>query len=366
MMTDGQSHDRKELTVEVLDRMTSEAARFSRTLMFAEARESGEAVGRLLEANEAAIERIGARLRSLSPVLSVTCGRGSSGHAGTFAKYLFESLAGVPTAAAALSMASLYRTTPVSSTSLCLAISQSGRSPDLLATVEAQRRAGAYVVALVNQPDSPLARIADETLSLEAGAERSVAATKSFIASLAGVAAIAAAWTGDTALADGVRQLPALLPQAFDLDWSPALPLLVEASSLFVIGRSYGLGVVREMALKLQETAAIHAEAFSSAEVKHGPMALVRDGYPVFAFAGSGVSGDDVRATASLFATRGAKVHLADVANAGDALPAIAAHPAIEPILAIQAFYRLANQAAVARGLDPDNPPFLAKVTQTR
>ncbi|WP_338062874.1 SIS domain-containing protein [Sphingosinithalassobacter portus] len=348
-----------------LDEAVSDAVRGNSTLMFAEAHESGDAVGRLLDANGAAIARIAGRLQSLRPVLAVTCGRGSSGHAGTFAKYLFESLAGVPTASAALSMASLYRTTPVSSASLCLAISQSGRSPDLLATVEAQRSAGAYVVALVNQPGSPLADIADETLTLEAGIEQSVAATKSFITSLAAVAAIVAAWTEDADLADGVRQLPTLLHRAFELDWSPALPLLADASNLFVIGRGYGLGIAREMALKLQETAAIHAEAFSSAEVKHGPMALVQDGFPVFAFAGSGLSGDDVRETAALFAARGAAVQLADVDGNGT-LPAIRAHPAIEPILAIQAFYRLANQAALARGLDPDNPPFLAKVTKTR
>jgi glucosamine--fructose-6-phosphate aminotransferase (isomerizing) len=335
------------------------------TLMARETAEASAVVARLLAANRRTILDIGTQLRDRAPVVAVTCGRGSSGHAGTYAKYLFEAFAGVTTAPAALSMASLYRSPPVPAQTLCLAISQSGRSPDLLATVTAQQRAGAFVVALVNQTGSPLAEIADAVVTLEAGEERSVAATKSFIASLAAIAAITAAWTGDADLAGGVETLPDALARAALLDWSAAAPMLVAASNLFVIGRGYGLGIARELALKLQETAAIHAEAFSAAEVRHGPMALVRDGFPVLAFAGSGVVGDDVRTIAAQFRDRGAQVQLADVDGAGGTLPALAAHPAIEPILIAQTFYRLANQVAIARGLDPDHPPFLAKVTRT-
>ena len=230
----------------------------------------------------------------------------------------------------------------------------------------AQREAGAYVVAIVNQPGAPLADIADDVLMLEAGEERSVAATKSCLVSLAALAALAGRWARDAAVTDAVAALPDLLPRAFALDWSPALPLLTDADNLFVIGRGYGLGVAQEAALKLKETSALHAECFSAAEVKHGPMTLVHDGFPILAFAGSDAAGEDVRQTAALFRERGAAVVLADPRGGADVLPALVAHPAIEPILMLQSFYRMASALSLSRGLDPDSPPFLSKITKTR
>jgi glutamine---fructose-6-phosphate transaminase (isomerizing) len=345
------------------------AADPARTLMHAEAGEAGAAVARFLAVNRAGLERIGARLRAHPPEVVVTCARGSSDHAATYGKYLIETLAGVVTSSAALSVSSVYPAASAPADArpgrLCIAISQSGRSPDLLAAVEAQRANGAFVVALVNAEDSPLAGIADEILALSAGPERSVAATKSYIASLAGLAALVAAWTQDQALAAVVERLPAQLPRAFALDWSAALPSLLHASSLFVIGRGYGFGVAQEAALKLKETCGLHAECFSAAEVKHGPMAIVGEGFPILALAGSDAAGDDVRETAALFASRGALVSLADTQGGKGSLAALAEHPVIEPILMVQSFYAFAAQLSVARGFDPDRPPFLAKVTRT-
>jgi len=340
------------------------------TLMHAEAAEAGAAVARFLAANAETLERIGARLRACPPEVVVTCARGSSDHAATYGKYLIETLTGVVTASAALSVSSVYAAAPAptepGSNRLCIAISQSGKSPDLLSSVAAQKHAGAFVVALVNEAESPLAALADEVLALSAGPERSVAATKSYIASLAGLAALTAAWTGDESLAAALAELPEQLPRAFALDWSAGIPPLLDASSLFVIGRGYGFGVAQEAALKLKETCGLHAECFSAAEVKHGPMAIVGEGFPILAFAGSGAAGDDVRETAELFASRGARVVLADIDGGEGTLPALVAHPAIEPILMIASFYRMAAFLSVARGFDPDKPPFLAKVTRTK
>ncbi len=294
--------------------------------------------------------------------------RGSSDHAATFGKYLIETHLGVPTSTAAMSVSSIYAAPVVAADSLCIAISQSGRSPDLLATVEAHRKAGAYIVALVNDEKSPLAALADVLLPLKAGPEKSVAATKSYITSLAGLAAIVATWSKDAALSDSLRELPALLEKAFALDWSAALPTLTVARNLFVIGRGYGFAVAQEAALKLKETCALHAEAFSSAEVKHGPMAIVGDGFPILAFATSDTAGDGVRDVAQEFALRGADVLLANPTGAVSGtihLPALTSVGALEPILQIQSFYRLANALSVARGLDPDSPPHLNKVTKT-
>ncbi len=338
-----------------------------KTLMFAEASEGGYAVERFLNHNRAALGRLAVRLKANPPRSVTTCARGSSDHAATFGKYLIETLLGVPTSSAALSVSSIYAAPVVASDSLCIAISQSGRSPDLLTAVEAHRKAGAYVVVLVNDEDSPLAALADELLPLKCGPEKSVAATKSYIASLAALAAIAATWAGDEVLIDALNDLPGLLKEAFNLDWSAALPSLTGARNLFVIGRGYGFAVAQEAALKLKETCALHAEAFSSAEVRHGPMAIVNDGFPILAFATSDTAGEGVRDVAAEFVSRGASVLMADgeVLAGATYLPTLKTAPALEPILQIASFYRLATHLSLARGLNPDTPPHLNKVTKT-
>lgn len=344
--------------------MTPNAASDGRqTLMEQEAGEAADAVANMLKANSDAFGAIGRRLRASPPAAVVTCARGSSDHAATYAKYLIETMTGTPTASAALSIASLYDAPAVAGNRLCLAISQSGKSPDLLAAVEQQRDAGAFVVALVNAEDSPLAALADVVIPLSAGVERSVAATKSYIASLAAIAALVAAWTEDAALENALTALPGQLAEAFALDWSPAIGAFKGATNLFVLGRGYGLGAAQEAALKFKETSGLHAESFSAAEVRHGPMAIVGDSFHVLALGGTDRAAAGVRSVADEFRGRGATVLLAD--PAGGDLPAIAAHPAIEPILLIQSFYRMASALALARGRNPDSPPHLNKVTET-
>lgn len=337
------------------------------TLMASEAREAADAVRRLLADNASTLTVLGETLRANPPKVVVTCARGSSDHAATYGKYLIETLVGVPVSSAAPSVASIFTALVAPGDFLCIAISQSGRSPDLLETVRAQKTAGAHVVALVNDEGSPLAGLADTLIGLKAGPETSVAATKSYIASLAGLAAIVAAWSQDAALRDALAALPAGLEQARDLNWSAAKDALVDARNLFVIGRGYSLGIAQEAALKFKETCGLHAEAFSAAEVRHGPMAIVGKDFPVLGFATSDAAGDSVREAAVEFAGRDARVCLAD-AQAGEAatLPAIAGHPAVEPILMVQSFYLMTNALAVARGFDPDRPQHLRKVTETR
>ncbi|MCR5871189.1 SIS domain-containing protein [Sphingomonas sp. J344] len=335
------------------------------TLMESEAGEAADAVARMLDANRATFARIAARLVAHPPETVITCARGSSDHAATYAKYLIETRTGVPVVSAALSVATLFDAPVVPGNRLVIAISQSGRSPDLLATVALHRRAGAFVVALVNAEDAPLRDLADEVIALSAGPERSVAATKSYIASLAAVAALTGAWAKDATIANGVAQLPDLLRAAWALDWSAGVSALAGADNLFVLGRGHGYGIAQEAALKFKETCALHAESFSAAEVRHGPMAIVGRDFHVLAFGGSDRAGASVRETATEFRARGAKLLLADPVAADAELPALAAHPAIEPILMVQSFYALANAVALARGLNPDAPPHLRKVTET-
>ncbi|WP_255500800.1 SIS domain-containing protein [Caulobacter sp. 17J80-11] len=334
------------------------------TRMFAEAAEASRVVAGQLADGAAA--RLGARLRELQPRVVVTCARGSSDHAATYAKYLIETRTGVPTASAAPSIASVYAAEPKLDGALFLAISQSGKSPDLLAGAEQAKKAGAFVAALVNVEDSPLAELADAVVPLKAGPELSVAATKSYIASLSAIAGVVAAWAGDEALEHALTGLPDALARAWALDWSPAVGRLVDARDLYVVGRGLGFGVAQEAALKFKETCGLHAEAFSAAEVKHGPMALVQPGFPVLALAQDDETREGVAALAAEFAARGAEVIAAGVEAPGAlVLPTVAGHPALEPLLRVQSFYRMANALSVARGFDPDRPPHLAKVTET-
>ena len=348
--------------------MSSAAARLeSPTLMFREAAEAPSVVRAQLDANLPIAGGLADRLRHSPPRAVLTLGRGSSDHAATYARYLMETRLGVITASVPPSISSVYDAAPTMDGTLCLAISQSGRSPDLLTAAHAAAEAGALVVALVNDETSPLARSAEAVLPLRAGPETSVAATKSFIASLSAILQLTALWSGDDDLVRQLGGLADLLDSAWRLDWSAALEPLSRAQSLYVLGRGIGLGIAEEAALKLKETCGLHAEAFSAAELRHGPMALVGPGFPVLAFAQSDGTLEGVEATARQCAAQGAPVFLAGghPGDGVDHLPAPKAHPALQTIAEAQSFYRFAEQLARRRGLDPDRPPHLSKVTET-
>jgi glucosamine--fructose-6-phosphate aminotransferase (isomerizing) len=334
--------------------------------MYREAEQAPHVVREQLEMNAERMARIGALLREMKPHAVVTCARGSSDNAATFAKYLIESRANILTSSAAPSLSSLYEAQPDLRGVMCLAISQSGKSPDLLATVEAAKRGGALVIALCNSTDSPLAALADHLVPLCAGVEMSVAATKSYIVSLSAILHLVASWTADQQLLDALLQSPQQLEQAWALDWNDAVPALRDATNLYVVGRGFGLGIAQEVALKLKETCGLHAEAFSAAEVKHGPMALVRLGFPVLMLSQNDESRAGIAELANDFVLRGARVLTAGIkVERALSLPTIAADAAVEPMLMIQSFYRMATALAVARGFNPDKPPHLNKVTET-
>jgi glucosamine--fructose-6-phosphate aminotransferase (isomerizing) len=334
--------------------------------MFREAREASEVVRLQRQRNRGIIDGVAERLRAQKPRAVVTLARGSSDHAATFARYLIETRAGVLTSSASPSVGSIYEATPDLSGTMVLAISQSGRSPDLVTAARQASANGALLVAMVNDEESPLAALADILVPLAAGHERSVAASKSFIASLAAVLDLLAAWTQDPAIDAALSTLPDKLAESWTLDWTAALPALGPADAMYVVARGHGLGIAQEAALKLKETCAMHAEAFSAAEVRHGPMAVVRKGFPALLFGQSDESLESVAALADDFAERGAYVISAGVPGApGIRLPVLPADPLIAPILHIASFYRLANALALARGRDPDQPPHLTKVTET-
>lgn len=336
------------------------------TRMFTEAAEAAQVVSRQLTANAARVQEAAERLRAFAPRAVVTCARGSSDHAATYAKYLIETQLGVLTASAAPSVGSVYRRPQQLSDVLYIAISQSGKSPDLLANVEQAKAAGALTLAFVNVEDSPLAAMADLVIPLQAGQELSVAATKSYIGSLTAILHLVAQWADNTHLKAVLNTLPDALAQAWSFDWSAAVEAFKPVNNLFVIGRGLGFGIAQEAALKLKETCGLHAEAFSAAEVKHGPMAIVGRDFPVLVISQQDETRAGTDELVTEFRQRGARVLIADESEQTDSLPVVAgAHPVVAPILAIQSFYRMANALSIARGYHPDEPPHLNKVTET-
>src|SRR5487761_2476771 len=335
--------------------------------MLIEAGESPDRVRAQFARNAGLIANLGGTLRRLAPYALVTCARGSSDHAATYLRYLAETRLRLLTSSLSPSVSSVYGVHQDLHRCVFLALSQSGASPDLLAAADSGRRAGALVVALVNAEDSPLARAAHHVVPLDAGLEQSVAATKSYVATLAAALQLIAAWSEDPLLARAVESAPDRLERAWGYDWSPAVDALQAAEHLFVIGRGLGLAVAQEAALKLKETCGLHAEAFSGAELRHGPMALIARGVPALIFmqddptrAGLEKLAQDLLAAGVTVIVAGGEVQGALNLD-GDPVDAVTA-----PLSLALSFYRLADALAAARGLDPDRPPFLRKITETR
>jgi glucosamine--fructose-6-phosphate aminotransferase (isomerizing) len=334
--------------------------------MFQEAREAPVRVQAQFDRDAQHVVRIAAALRDFKPRMVLTSARGSSDHAATFARYLIETSLGLVTSSASPSVSSVYGARQDLSQCLFLVISQSGRSPDLLTAAAAAKASGALVLALVNAEDSPLAAAADHVIPLRAGPELSVAATKSYICALAAIVHLVAHWSGNSSLLSAFASLPAQLDASWQLDWQPMVEALRPAQNLFVLGRGLGLGVAQEAALKFKETCGLHAEAFSSAEVRHGPMALLEKKLPVLIFTQDDETRPGLEALAQEWSAQGVNVLMAGSDSPGvKTLPAVTADAVIAPLLLAQTFYRWTATLSVARGYDPDHPPHLKKVTET-
>lgn len=335
--------------------------------MLKEACSSGEFVAAQLAHDGERLAELGKYLRATPPSSVVTIARGSSDHAANYAAYLIMSRLGHIVASLPMSLVTLNSAPLHVRNALAIAISQSGQSPDVVEPIRFFREGGASTVALVNDANSPLANAAQWTMPLHAGPELSVAATKSFITSLVAGARLAGHWQNDAGFLAGIEELPQVLEAATKLDWSNALDVLVPAERIMVVGRGISFSVALESALKFKETSVIQAEAFSGAEIKHGPMALIDDGYPLLIFATRGPAQAGLIALAEEMRGRGANVLLAAPADVKERnlTMATAATPDLDPIAAIQSFYVMAAHLSVARGLDPDKPRHLSKVTKT-
>ena len=337
------------------------------SLMYQEAVSAADCVALQLAEDGERYAALGRHLRAARIQNAVTVARGSSDHASGYLAYLIMARLGRLVTSLPMSLLTLYNAPLQAQDLLALSVSQSGQSPDVVEPMRYFRDGGATTIALVNEIASPLAQAAEWALPLRAGAEVSVAATKSFITSLSAGARLVAEWQEDAELKAGLQALPDDLRNATKADWSAAIEVLAPARNIMVVGRGISYPVAQEAALKFKETSALQAEAFSGAEIKHGPMALIEDGYPLLIFATRGPAQAGLVALAEEMRGRGARVLLAapqDVPGRDLDLPT-AGHPDLDPIVAIQAFYVMAAQLAEARGLDPDRPRHLSKVTRT-
>lgn len=337
------------------------------THMRLEIEEIPDATRRLLDRSGARLAEAGAALRQLQPVMVATIARGSSDHAAAFLKYAIELVAGVPVASIGPSVMSIYGRELRLDGCASISISQSGKSPDIVAMTQSALRNGALAIALTNTPDSPLATSANIAVDLAAGTEQSVAATKSFVSSVVAGLAILGEWAEDKPLQDSLAALPEVFAKAVMLDWAPVMAALEGRNSLYVLGRGPALAIAQEAALKFKETCGIHAEAYSAAEVLHGPARIVEAGFPVLALAARDAGEAGVAEIADRLARQGATAFATtDRAAIARQLPvAPTGHPVTDALSLIVSFYAFVEALARHRGFDPDRPPHLKKVTET-
>ncbi|MND55534.1 Glutamine--fructose-6-phosphate aminotransferase [isomerizing] [compost metagenome] len=337
------------------------------THMRQEINEIPEAATRLLDRSAADLAKAGRALRDKDPAFLVTIARGSSDHAATFIKYAIELTAGRPVASLGPSLASIYGADLKLGGGAAIAISQSGKSPDIVAMAEAATKSGAVTVALTNTLPSPITQASLHTVDINAGPELAVAATKSFVNSIVAGLALLSEWTGDDALKAAVRALPDHLAKAVTLDWSEFSGQLGDAESLYMLGRGPALAIASEAALKFKETSNMHAEAYSAAEVLHGPVALVEDRFPVLAFAArDAAEASVVEIVDSLAGKRAMAFATSGEVKAANKLPFIATgHPLTDALALIVPFYGFVEAWSRSKGFNPDQPAALKKVTET-
>lgn len=344
------------------------------TLFETELREQPVALARLLTVGRATAEAIAEKVRGDGPRFAVLAARGSSDNAARYGQYLLGIQNRLVASLATPSLFTHYYAAPSLEGALVIGISQSGQSPDIVEVVREARRQEAVTLAITNDPQSPLASAAGLVLPLLAGPERAVAATKTYTTQIMALAMLSAALRGDEGAWDELRMVPELVAQAIDRNAScvPLAQRFREHTRLVVVGRGYNLSTALEITLKVKETSGVMADGYSSADFLHGPMAILARSIPVLAVAPGQRSFDDLDGVMRLAREREAPlVAISDrpeILEAAEvALPLPAGTPEwLSPIVAVVPGQLWALGLSLARGMDPDAPPGLSKVTQTR
>jgi glucosamine--fructose-6-phosphate aminotransferase (isomerizing) len=342
------------------------------SLLWKEIHEQPEVIRRLIAGEHAHILRLGRALREKPRRFVYLAARGTSDNAARYGQYLFGGLNRLPVALSAPSLFTAYQTPPHLEEALVIGISQSGQSPDIVEVLEDARRQGAPTVAITNDADSPLAFAAEHLLTLSAGREQSVAATKTYTATLAVLAMLS------LAMEDGLRE-ESLAPVAPWMDAAlriesqaqAAAERIADSSRAVVLGRGYQYCTAHEISLKIKELSGVEAEPYSSADFKHGPIAVAEDGLPVIVISEGTTFRREMGNLADLVRAQGARVlpvadELPGIQPADIWIPLPHGEPEwLTPIATVVPGQLLAFHLARARGMDPDRPPHIRKVTLT-
>lgn len=342
--------------------------------LYDEIHQQPEVLARLIAEESDSIARIAHELRQRPIRYVLIAARGTSDNAATYGKYLFGSVLRLPVALAAPSLYTVYRQPPsTGEDALVMGISQSGESPDIVAVVDQARRQGATTLVVTNELASPLAEASEFSIACHAGTERSIAATKTYTAQLTALALLVACWADDPAMQSEVRDLPRAVLKTL------AMGDAVRACSdryrymeaCVVLGRGYNYATAFEIALKMKELNYLLVDAYSSADFKHGPIAIIEQGFPSILVAPSGEVFPDMLGLARELHTKGAE--LIAISDRPDPLE-MAVTPLqlpvtlpewLSPVICVIPGQMLAHDLTVAKGFDPDHPRGLRKVTLT-
>jgi glutamine---fructose-6-phosphate transaminase (isomerizing) len=344
-------------------------------LMISEIHEQPQAIEEFIKEEQTRVWGLAERWRQRKPRFIFIAARGTSDHAALYAKYLFETMNGIPMGLASPSIASIYQAKVDVEGALFIGISQSGEAADVISVMDQARKAGADTLAITNVADSELAQAAEHLISLHAGPEKAVAATKTFTSTMAALLLLSAALGDNQELLGHLKHIPVLLNDA--LANSKEIVGKVERfrflEECVVLGRSYNLATAYELALKLRETTYVRAQAYASPDFLHGPIAILSKGYPVFAFANRGATLPSVIEVLELAKGRGAEIIV--IGNALDALAMadvqfpvntlLEVPEVISPFPGIVAGQLISQTLSLLKGIDPDAPRGLHKVTIT-
>ena len=341
-------------------------------VMLTEVREQPSAVARTVEALKGPAAEVAAAFPQRPPLVLVAA-RGTSHNASHYAKYLFEVLWRVPVSLSAPSVLTLYRARLPLEGALAVGISQSGAAADVGEVLTAAKEGGAVTVAVTNEPESPLAGVADHVLLTQAGKERAIPATKTYTSQLAALALLVATLARQETVLDGLREVPRVLGRTLEDEQEYAgLAPILDHDGLSVLGRGYNYATALEAALKLKETALLPGEAWSGAEYLHGPVAVAGKA-PALIFAPEDATAPSMGPIIERLSAAGSAVvvgskgsPLLDRATASVGLPLEGLPECLSPIPLVIPAQVAACHLAIRRGLDPDNPHGLSKVTVTR
>ncbi len=334
--------------------------------------EQPQVLARLWQEEGERVKAVAAAIRQFDPRFVMMAARGTSDNAARYGQYLFGSFNRLSVALATPSLFSLYHAPPSLRSALVVGISQSGQSPDIVAVLAEARRQGALTLALTNDPTSPLADQADHIIPLHAGAERSVAATKTYTAQLYALAMLSAAWAEDAARQQELGRFPEAMTQVTEARGPiQAAERYRYMEACVVIGRGFNYATAFELALKLKELTYILAEPYSPADFLHGPVALVEHGFPVIAIAPDGLVFPEMLRFLKQLREREAELVVISEREevlrlAHTPLPLPSGVPEwLSPIAAIVPGQVFAVGLTLAKGYDPDHPRGLRKVTLT-